>query len=149
MRQHSVACVSTRSHNSALARSTGGTAVSGRSPTSPKYHSPRSKSGRCRETAREYSRNAPVCDACNQANPNGHWWRIEESPPYGDTAGAPLFDTNADGEITHGDEADTVYTAQVITDCVILVIFSGPVTAPLKIIFEIVFHAWPFPVGYY
>jgi hypothetical protein len=88
--------------------------------------------------------------------------RYEESPPYGDTAGAPVFDTNADGEITDGDEADTVYTAQVITDHGILIIFSGAVTAPrgevtqprgtvtapLKIIFEIVFHAWPFPVGY-
>jgi hypothetical protein len=89
--------------------------------------------------------------------------RYEESPPYGDTAGAPLFDTDADGEITDGDEADTVYTAQVITDRVILIIFGGAVTAPRgevtqprgtvtappKIIFEIVFHAWPFPVGYY
>jgi hypothetical protein len=87
--------------------------------------------------------------------------RYEESPPYGDTAGAPLFDTDADGEIT--DEADTVYTAQVITDRVILIIFGGAVTAPrgevtqprgtvtapLKIIFEIGFHAWPIPVGYY
>jgi hypothetical protein len=41
------------------------------------------------------------------------------------------------------------YTAQVITDRVILIIFGGAVTAPLKIIVEIVFHAWPFPVGYY